>query len=422
MSLLEIQNMRTYYRVRKGEVRAVDGVDFHVDRGETVGLVGESGCGKTTLAFTVLRLLPSNARIVTGETRFAGELVFRAPLTDELRYVLAHNGSLDAVRSVLRQREEALRRDTNSPLADRLAPLLQDEEALIHRVKDYLEDGSSDPASVAKGLVNLLTRQEERMGRGFGTRLQRRAMEDRMRTLRWSQISMIFQSAMNAFNPVYRVGDQIDEALETHLDMTPEERKERIKELFRLVGMHAGRAKGYPHEFSGGMKQRAMIAMALACQPDLIIADEPTTALDVIMQDRILGEIRDLQEELKLAMMIITHDISVVAEVSDRMVIMYAGEVAEEGDIVAVFDRPAHPYTIGLMEAFPNVKGPKKRLRAIPGSPPDLIDPPSGCRFHPRCRFAQQICKEVPPTLYEVEPGHRARCHFAEDIFRGELA
>ncbi len=185
--------------------------------------------------------------------------------------------------------------------------------------------------------------------------------------------------------------------------------------------MRPERAKGYPHEFSGGMKQRAMIAMALACKPGLIIADEPTTALDVIMQDRILGEIRDLQREFNLAMMIITHDISVVAEVSDRIVIMYAGEVVEERPTGNVFERPAHPYAIGLLEAFPSVKGPRRRLRAIPGSPPDLVNPPTGCRFHPRCRFAQDICQTTRPPIIEVEPGHKAQCHFAKDVFEGGL-
>lgn len=421
VALLDIQNLRTYYRVRKGEVKAVDGVDFSVDRGETVGLVGESGCGKTTMAFTILRLLPYNARIVTGEVRFGGDLVFRAPLAEELRFHLERDESAEEVRTILDRHEGTLAGDMASAMATTLEPVFEDEESLIQEVRAYVEDGHEDGEAFKHGLLRLLDRHGRGFVRGFGRRLQRRATEERMRTLRWSQVSMVFQSAMNAFNPVYRIGDQIEEALTAHLDMTPEEREGRIQELFRLVGMHARRAKGYPHEFSGGMKQRAMIAMALACNPELIIADEPSTALDVIMQDRILGEIRDLQAKLKLAMIIITHDVSVVAEVSDRIVIMYAGEVAEEGDIVAVFDRPAHPYTIGLMEAFPSVKGPKKRLQAIPGSPPDLVNPPSGCRFHPRCRFAQPICQQETPRLLEIEPGHRARCHFAKEIFQGEM-
>src|SRR3989440_8517765 len=167
---------------------------------------------------------------------------------------------------------------------------------------------------------------------------------------------------------------------------------------------------------------RLLLEKKNTCKPDLIIADEPTTALDVIMQDRILGEIRDLQRELDLAMMIITHDISVVAEASDRILIIYAGEIVEEGTTEAVFERPSHPYALGLLEAFPSVKGPKKKLRAIPGSPPDLVNPPTGCRFHPRCRFAQDICTRERPELIEVDAGHRSRCHFAKEIFSGSLA
>jgi len=420
MSLLEVRDLRVYYGVRKGEVKAVDGVDFEVDRGRTVGLVGESGCGKTTMAFAILQLLPMNARIPTGEVRFGGELVYRAPLLDELRYYAENDGGVDRVRGIVDRRRMVLEHDKNSEAAAALMPLFDAEADLIQEVDQFLEkDRQAD--LFKEDFVAFLDRQGRALGRGLSVKRQHRALETRMQALRWSEISMIFQAAMNAFNPVYKVGDQIEEALETHLEMTPEEREERIEELFKLVGMHPERAGGYPHEFSGGMKQRAMIAMALACRPELIIADEPTTALDVIMQDRILGEIRDLQRVLNLAMMIITHDISVVAEVSDRIVIMYAGEVAEEGPITEVFERPAHPYAIGLLEAFPSVKGPKRRLRAIPGSPPDLVNPPSGCRFHPRCRFAQEVCKQVSPALVEVAPAHRARCHFAKEIFGGQL-
>jgi len=422
MALLEISNLRTYYRVRKGEVKAVDGVDFHADRGRTVGLVGESGCGKTTLAFGILQLLPYNARIVTGEVRFNDELVFRAPLTNELSYYLEHDGGPAVVDAVLARRKQALDRDRTTQAADVLGPLLQEEAYLIEDVEKVLAEDGRDAEATKTALARVIDRRARTMNRGFTRRALRRSMENRMSNLRWSEISMIFQGAMNAFNPVYRIGDQIEEALEAHLDLTPEERDKRIQELFSLVGMRPERAKGYPHEFSGGMKQRAMIAMALACKPDLVIADEPTTALDVIMQDRILAEIRDLQQELNLSMIIITHDISVVAEVSDRIVIMYAGEIVEEGPIIAVFERPAHPYAIGLLGAFPSVKGPKKKLEAIPGSPPDLVNPPPGCRFHPRCRFAQDICQRVVPQLVEVDKGHSARCHFAKEIFTGVMA
>ncbi|HYV08977.1 MAG TPA: ABC transporter ATP-binding protein [Thermoplasmata archaeon] len=422
MPLLEIRNLRTYYHVRKGEVKAVDGVDFTADRSKTVGLVGESGCGKTTMAFAILQILPSNARTVTGEVRVGGELVFRAPLPRELKFLLEQDGSLETVRDIIASRAASLDADKASMAAAELMPILEKEGSLVEDAQELIANGTADPAVLRRDLLDLVERRERAWNRGFTRRAIQRSQRNRMQALRWSQVSMIFQGAMNAFNPVYRVGDQIEEALEVHMEMTPEQRDARIQELFRLVGMTPDRAEGYPHEFSGGMKQRAMIAMALACKPDLIIADEPTTALDVIMQDRILGEIRDLQRELNLAMMIITHDISVVAEVSDRIVIMYAGEVVEEGSTESVFERPSHPYAIGLLEAFPSVKGPKKKLRAIPGSPPDLVNPPSGCRFHPRCRFAQDICTRERPELIEVDAGHRSRCHFAKEIFGGSLA
>jgi len=362
MHLLDIRDLRTYYRVRKGEVKAVDGVDFYADRGKTVGLVGESGCGKTTLAFGILQLLPYNARIVTGEVRFNGELVFRAPLTNELAYHLDRQGSLESIQSVLERWRTSIATDRNTEAGGLLAPLLQEETYLIEDLEKALKENGEDQEALKRRIATLINRRAKAMNRGFTRRAIRKARDARMSTLRWAEISMIFQGAMNAFNPVQRVGDQVEEAIKTHMDLTPKDREKRIAELFELVGMQPDRAKGYPHEFSGGMKQRAMIAMALACNPDLVIADEPTTALDVIMQDRILAEVRDLQRELNLSMMIITHDISVVAEVSDRIVIMYAGEIVEEGPIVDVFERPAHPYAIGLLSAFPSVKGQKKKL------------------------------------------------------------
>ena len=422
MGLLEIRDLRVYYGVHKGDVKAVDGVNFTAERSKTVGLVGESGCGKTTMAFSILQILPVNARVVTGEVRFNDELVFRAPLTRELKFLLEHDGSAELAGDILARRSEMLKRDETSTAANQLMPILQAEASLIEDAQKVLANGASDPQALKADLTELIRRRERAWNRGFTRIILGRSQRERMQTLRWSQVSMIFQGAMNAFNPVYKVGDQIEEALETHMKLSSQERKARVEELFRTVGMTPDRAKGYPHEFSGGMKQRAMIAMALACKPDLVIADEPTTALDVIMQDRILGEIRDLQKELNLAMMIITHDISVVAEVSDRIVIMYAGEVVEEGSTGDVFEKPSHPYAIGLLEAFPSVKGPRKKLRAIPGSPPDLVNPPSGCRFHPRCRFAQDICTRVAPELVEVQEGHRSRCHFAKEIFGGVLA
>ena len=339
MALLEVEDLKVYFDIVRGQVKAVDGVSFKLDRGETMGLVGESGCGKTTAAFAITRLLPDNGDIVGGTITFDGRVIA---------------GS-------------------------------EEEKALSKRKK-------------AKYVDQV------------------------MREIRWDEVSMIFQSAMNAFNPVQKVGDQIAEAILAHEDVTKQEARKKVLELFKLVGLDAGRVDGYPHEYSGGMRQRGMIAMALACNPQLIIADEPTTALDVIMQDRVLAEIRDLQRRLGMAMIIITHDISVVAEVSKKIAIMYAGRLMEYGDITAIFESPSNPYSIGLLASFPSIIGEKKPLYSIPGSPPDLAHPPPGCRFHPRCKYAKSICKEEVPELLEVEPNHRSACHFALEIFNGQLS
>ena len=339
MALLEVEDLKVYFEIVRGQVKAVDGVTFKLERGETMGLVGESGCGKTTAAFAITRLLPDNGDIVGGTITFDGRVIA---------------GS-------------------------------EEEKALSKRKK-------------AKYIDNV------------------------MREIRWDEVSMIFQSAMNAFNPVQKVGDQIAEAILAHDDITKQEARKKVIELFKLVGLDVGRIDGYPHEYSGGMRQRGMIAMALACNPQLIIADEPTTALDVIMQDRVLAEIRDLQRRLGMAMIIITHDISVVAEVSKKIAIMYAGRFMEYGDITAIFERPSNPYSIGLLASFPSIIGEKKPLYSIPGSPPDLAHPPPGCRFHPRCKYAKSICKEEVPELIEVEPNHHSACHFALEIFNGQLS
>jgi len=339
MALLEIEDLKVYFDIIRGQVKAVDGISFRLKRGETLGLVGESGCGKTTAAFAITQLLPSNGHIIGGKITFDNK-------------VLA--GS-------------------------------EEEQALSPRKR-------------------------------------RKYVDHLMREIRWNEISMIFQSAMNAFNPVIKIGDQIAEAILEHEDVSKEEARKKVIELFKLVGLDVDRIDGYPHEYSGGMRQRAMIAMALACNPKLIIADEPTTALDVIMQDRVLAEMRDLQRRLGMAMIIITHDISVVAEVAEKIAIMYAGKLIEFGDITSVFERPANPYTIGLMASFPSIKGEKKALFSIPGSPPDLSNPPSGCRFHPRCKYAKSVCKEKDPEVFEVEPNHFSKCHFALDIFNGQIS
>ena len=330
MALLEVKDLRVHFKIHNGWVKAVDGVSFSIDHGETMGLVGESGCGKTTAAYAITQLLPPNGYIKGGHIYYKG--------TDLLEISKRADGSLD----------------------------------------DY---------------------------------------NQKIRAIRWKEISMIFQGAMNAFNPVFKIGDQIAEAIMLHEDVDEEDAKKRVRELFEFVGISQDRIDSYPHEFSGGMKQRAMISLALALSPSFIIADEPTTALDVVTQDKILYEIRRLQAELHMAMMIITHDVSVVAEVSDKIGVMYAGLLMELGRTQQVFKNTAHPYTAGLLGSFPSIKGKKKRLESIPGFPPDLVNPPPGCPFHPRCKYAEQKCSAERPKGVEVEAGHISYCHFARELW-----
>jgi len=320
LPLLEIKNLKMYYETPKGMVRAVDDVSLSLDKGQTLGLVGESGCGKSSLALSVLKLLPENARIVDGQIIFDGE-------------------------DIVPQSEKG------------------------------------------------------------------------MQKIRWRKISMVFQTAMGILNPVYRVGDQIIEPILIHEKVRKEDAKEKVNRLFEIVGLNPDRAYNYPHEYSGGMKQRAVIAMALTCNPDLVILDEPTTALDVIVQDQILRNIKDLQREFNIAILHISHDISVIAETCERIGVMYAGKLMEYGESVKIFKNPYHPYTQGLILSFPSIRGPKKELSSIPGKPPDLINPPLGCPFHSRCSLAKEICKEVAPAFAEIENTHYAACHFADKIF-----
>ena len=237
---------------------------------------------------------------------------------------------------------------------------------------------------------------------------------DKLRAIRWRDISIIFQGAMNALNPVKRVGDQITEPILLHENVDEEVAKKLVQELFSLVGINPNRIREYPHEFSGGMRQRVMIAMALACRPKLVIADEPTTALDVMIQAQILQLMKNLQTELDLAMIIISHDLSVLAETCDLLSIMYAGKIVERSTAVEVFANPQHPYTKGLIAAFPNIKGVRKMPASIAGNPPNLINPPKGCRFSDRCYMVQDVCKTDEPPLVEVLPGHFAACHFVQ--------
>ena len=231
------------------------------------------------------------------------------------------------------------------------------------------------------------------------------------RKYRWKRISMIFQGAMNALNPVFRVGDQIAEAIMLHEKVSKEEAMERVKELFKKVGIEPSRVDNYPHEFSGGMRQRAMIALALACNPELVIADEPTTALDVVIQGQILDLLRKLKEEYDLSVILITHDMSVIAELCNRVGIMYAGKLVECADVRTIFKEPSHPYTQGLISAIPSLTGPKVRLKSIPGAPPDLLNPPRGCRFHPRCPYAVDKCRREEPEYVRVGKLHWVACH-----------
>jgi peptide/nickel transport system ATP-binding protein len=316
---LKVNDLHTYYSILRGWVKAVDGVSFDVERGEALGLAGESGCGKTTVALSVLKILPSGARIVKGQILFDG---------------------LDIVK-------------------------LEENEV---REK-----------------------------------------------IRWKGISLVFQGAMNALNPVYRIGDQITEAITAHEhDVGKSEALERARKLFELVGIEPSRVDNFPHEFSGGMRQRAMIAMALSCNPKLLIADEPGTALDVIVQAQVLKLMKELKERLDLSMILISHDLSIISEICDKVAIMYGGKMVEYGDIVDLYKNPLHPYTQGLLAAFPSIMAPKTRMVSIPGSPPDLLAPPPACRFHPRCKYAMEICRRDEPAFLPVNPSHFVACHLVQ--------
>jgi len=315
MTLLEVKNLDINYHAQGGILKAVEGVSFSLEKGRSLGFVGESGCGKTTLGMALMKLLPSNGFIGGGQIIFEGE--------------------------------------------------------------------------------DILKKNEEEM-----------------RKVRWRKISMIFQAAMNALNPVQRVGNQIVEAIMTHdPSLKKDEAFEMVEDLFKLVGIPKDRIKDYPHQYSGGMKQRAIIAMALACKPNLIIADEPTTALDVIVQDQILQEIKSLQEEFQMSIIFISHDISVVAEVSHEIGIMYAGKLVEYGYREEVFESPRHPYTKALLSSYPTLNGEKNRLTPIPGETPNLINPPTGCRFFDRCPVAVSLCKINPPKWVAISPTHKVLCY-----------
>jgi len=316
--ILDVNDLKTYYDTLSGPVKAVDGISFQVKEGEALGLAGESGCGKTTVALSILRILPGAGKIVGGEMRF----------------------------------------------------------------KD-------------QDLVKLKERE--------------------MRQTRWKEISIVFQGAMNALNPLFKVRDQITEAILANESGTrKKEAHQRADRMLELVGIQPTRGNDYPHEFSGGMRQRALIAMSLACNPELLIADEPGTALDVIVQAQVLKLLSELKAKLNLSMILITHDLSIITEVCEKGAIMYAGKIVEQGDLSSIFEGPLHPYTQGLINAFPSIKASKRRMTSIPGTPPDLLDPPSGCRFYPRCPYVMDICKEKEPITIRKNKEHYVACHLVE--------
>ena len=317
--LLEVKNLKTYFTTSKGEAKAVDDVSFNLEQGECLGLVGESGCGKTTTALSICQMLPKEGRIAGGEIYLDG-----------INYVD-----------------------------------LSEKEISKHR---------------------------------------------------WEDVSIIFQGAMNAFNPVKKVGWQIAEACMLHDGLKKDEAWKKAGDLFELVGIPRERVTQYPHEFSGGMKQRAMIAMALACSPKLIIGDEPTTALDVMIQAQILELLEKLRRELNMGMILITHDLSILGETCDRIAVMYAGKIMEIGDVRDIFEDPRHPYTKKLISCFPDVRGERVIPDGIPGYPPSLIDPPKGCRFCPRCEFATEACSTTCPELVQVGEKHFVACHNMEEV------
>src|SRR3954464_13085396 len=329
MSLLEVKDLKTYFRTDDGLVKAVDGVTFSVEKGQTLGIVGESGSGKSVTCLTIMGLNAKRNTITTGEALWKGE-----------------------------------------------------------------------------DLLTMPSRQ--------------------LRQLRGNDIAMIFQDPMTSLNPVHSIGRQLVEAIQLHQDVSNKVPRARAFELLKAVGIPRSerRMDDYPHQFSGGMRQRVMIAMALINNPDLLIADEPTTALDVTTQAQILALIERLQEEFGSAVIMITHDLGVVAEIADDVVVMYAAEVAEKGAVNQIFKKPHHPYTWGLMGSLPRLDADVERLVQIQGQPPSLLRPPSGCRFHPRCPYVMPICKEVDPELAPVagDVGHLQSCHLDEETKDREAA
>ncbi len=350
-TLLEVRNLSVDYSAASGAVHAVDKVSFSLKRGEILGLAGESGCGKSTMAYAITRLLRPPAYITGGEVLY-------------------------------------------------YPPDGRERSAVISK----LSQGENGATGGSIDILDLTPAQ--------------------LRRFRWNELSIVFQSAMNALNPVLTVGTQIMDVLRTHRpDMSSEQRQRRAVELLNLVGIASDRLKSYPHELSGGMRQRAVIAIALALNPELIVMDEPTTALDVVVQREILELISSLCKDFSMALIFITHDLSLLLELADKVAIMYAGRMVEKASSRDLYLNPRHPYSYGLLNSFPNLHGPRRSMGGIPGSPPDLRAVPPGCAFNVRCPMAFGPCRSVLPVLKPALPGaagddaQLVACHLYDSRF-----
>lgn len=326
--LLEVDDLYVEFRTRDGVAKAINGVSYTLDAGETLAVLGESGSGKSVTAQTIMGILDMPPGVITG-----GQILYKGD--------------------------------------------------------------------------DLLQMSEERR-----------------RKIRGAEIAMIFQDSLSALNPVFTVGDQISEMFQVHRGMSKKDGMKKAVELMDQVRIPAAqeRVKDYPHQFSGGMRQRIMIAMAISLDPAVLIADEPTTALDVTVQAQIMDLLQDLQRERNMGMILITHDLGVVAGVADKIAVMYAGRIVEDADVMTLYAKPAHPYTEGLLDSMPRVDSKGSELYAIKGLPPSLLNLPPGCNFNPRCPYKQEICVQQVPHTREIAPGHRSACHFWEEVYSGDRA